>query len=401
MITFSTDHLLRTITNCLLFSTGCDKIKVRGHKCSFRVKLTMRLGFVDHWFVEILGSHNCYIEDGDPPNDMDKMLADYENKSSDGEEGSFSPLMRASPLADTNSMMAVSQNSASFVTSSSSPPQSMLLSQAHCPLNVPLFPESYLMTVARNAAAAVAMSNGNGLARGQPSPLSLSIKHDRSPSDLMIPEIMNGLLPPSIIPRFGVIPSSSSPPTGDNGHSPNTPVTDVMDLSTPKIKEENGPRDLSFCPTTSAPETKYSTGLSRNGHGSVDKTSFFLGGKHLSDHLLNKINKNRSHFSNIPDSSEGSSSGSPKCNFNSIPSSASPKSSLMFPSQKPPTSRYIKGNFRSLKPFQLPHQTAATTDNTTTAYPGASSPSADVKVKTEVTENEEVHIEDNIDKVED
>ncbi|RUS72415.1 hypothetical protein EGW08_019820, partial [Elysia chlorotica] len=40
---------------------GCDKVKVRGHKCSFRVKLTMRLGFVDHWFVEIMGSHNCYI----------------------------------------------------------------------------------------------------------------------------------------------------------------------------------------------------------------------------------------------------------------------------------------------------------------------------------------------------
>ena len=39
-------------------------MKVRGHKCSFRVKLTMRLGFVDHWFVEILGSHNSFMDVG-------------------------------------------------------------------------------------------------------------------------------------------------------------------------------------------------------------------------------------------------------------------------------------------------------------------------------------------------
>lgn len=40
--------------------TGCDKTKMRGHKCSYRVKLTMRLGYVNHWFVEVLGSHDQF-----------------------------------------------------------------------------------------------------------------------------------------------------------------------------------------------------------------------------------------------------------------------------------------------------------------------------------------------------
>ena len=39
---------------------GCDKTKMRGHKCSYRVKLTMRLGYVNYWFVEVLGSHDQF-----------------------------------------------------------------------------------------------------------------------------------------------------------------------------------------------------------------------------------------------------------------------------------------------------------------------------------------------------
>ncbi|KAH3818492.1 hypothetical protein DPMN_120213 [Dreissena polymorpha] len=31
---------------------------MRGHRCSYRIKLTQRLGFVNHWFVEELGSHD-------------------------------------------------------------------------------------------------------------------------------------------------------------------------------------------------------------------------------------------------------------------------------------------------------------------------------------------------------
>lgn len=30
---------------------------MRGHKCSYRIKLTMRLGYVNYWFVEVLGDH--------------------------------------------------------------------------------------------------------------------------------------------------------------------------------------------------------------------------------------------------------------------------------------------------------------------------------------------------------
>ncbi|XP_052820835.1 uncharacterized protein LOC128246600 isoform X3 [Mya arenaria] len=37
---------------------GCDKTKMRGHRCSYRIKLTQRLGFVNFWFVEELGSHD-------------------------------------------------------------------------------------------------------------------------------------------------------------------------------------------------------------------------------------------------------------------------------------------------------------------------------------------------------
>ncbi|XP_052820195.1 uncharacterized protein LOC128246025 [Mya arenaria] len=37
---------------------GCDKTKMRGHRCSYRIKLTQMLGFVNFWFVEELGSHD-------------------------------------------------------------------------------------------------------------------------------------------------------------------------------------------------------------------------------------------------------------------------------------------------------------------------------------------------------
>ncbi|XP_021366601.1 uncharacterized protein LOC110458937 isoform X4 [Mizuhopecten yessoensis] len=39
---------------------GCEKTKMRGHKCSYRVKLTMRLGYVNFWFVEVLGDHEQF-----------------------------------------------------------------------------------------------------------------------------------------------------------------------------------------------------------------------------------------------------------------------------------------------------------------------------------------------------
>ncbi|CAL1543678.1 unnamed protein product [Lymnaea stagnalis] len=392
--------------------SGCDKIKVRGHKCSFRVKLTMRLGFVDHWFVEILGSHNCYIDDGDPPNDMDKMLADYEAKFSDSEDSYFSNSQRASPLADATTMLAVSQNGASFLSSNSSPPthSSILLGQAHCPLNVPMFPESYLMTVARNAA--VAMTNGNGLARGQPSPLSISIKQERSLTDIMLPEIMNGLLPPpSVIPRFGAIPaSSSSPPTGDNGHSPNTPISDVMDLSTPKIKIEDSPRDLTVGSATSklVPSLKSSNFCSSSGYNNMT-ASLSNEKNHNDTSYLNKINKstaNRSTCSNnIPYSPATPSSGSPKCIFNSIPSSTqlrfTSSAPVVFPAHSASistTSRYLKGNFRSLKPFQIPQHAAALEDSPTSIC--AEDSLSEVGTNTEDIENDsgEISEEGELDK---
>ncbi|KAH9504417.1 tRNA pseudouridine synthase 3 [Bulinus truncatus] len=338
--------------------SGCDKIKVRGHKCSFRVKLTMRLGFVDHWFVEILGSHNCYIDD-DPPNDMEKMLAAYDTKITEGDYGDLSLSQRASPLADTESMLSVTHTGAGFFSSPSTP---VLLTPAHCPLNVPLFPESYMMTIARNAAAAVAMTNGNGLARGQPSPLSLSLKQDRLPSDIVAPEIMNGLLPPSAIPRLGAIPmiSSSSPSPGDNGHSPNTPISGVMDLSTPRIKEESIPRDLSVGTGLFKSWSNHPTaGLNATSMA----TASLNGTKHEASQAayLNDIKKSKRSYSHIPESQEtSSSSGSPKCSFNSAPSIPPrlPSTSMLFSLHSQSTSsmagQYLKSIYRNLKPNNIP-----------------------------------------------
>ncbi|GFO26242.1 tRNA pseudouridine synthase [Plakobranchus ocellatus] len=315
---------------------GCDKVKVRGHKCSFRVKLTMRLGFVDHWFVEIMGSHNCYImtereargkggglslEASPPPSDVDKMLADYEFKSSDGEDSNLaerqsqdSPSVDGSPLMmdplSNPAMAAMSQDgminllqplsldskkylpaahtlpssaslpvtttpllglSGSPLTSSS---PSMHISPAHCPLNMPLLSESYLMAMARNAAAAVAMSECGVV---PPSPTSASpllsvpsppkrnsrVSSSSSPSSL--PSVPNGVglggggafpssffPPPSmIIPQFTFIPPL--PLAEDVKQNQFSHMDDsVMDLSTPKAtKPEEAvdaglPQDLSY-----------------------------------------------------------------------------------------------------------------------------------------------------------
>ncbi|KAK3588349.1 hypothetical protein CHS0354_040106 [Potamilus streckersoni] len=64
---------------------GCDKSKMRGHRCSYRIKLTMRLGFVNYWFVEVLGDHDqiqsldtsnsiSLIETNSPPSSQELPL---------------------------------------------------------------------------------------------------------------------------------------------------------------------------------------------------------------------------------------------------------------------------------------------------------------------------------------
>lgn len=317
----------------------------------------MRLGFVDHWFVEILGSHNSYIEDGEPPSDVEKMLVDYESKSSDGEDGSLNSSRRTSPVADASAVFSAGHNVASFLPPSSSPSthSSVLLAPAHCPLNVPLFPESYLMTVARSAAAAVAMTNGNSQVNGQPSPLSLSMKHDRSP-DMIVPEIMNGLLPPSVIPGFGFITSSSiSPTAGDKGCSPDTPLTDVIDLSTPRIKKEDSPRDLS---RISELVYKNSSAVSLDGHDKNNISIPFVNerSKKASNiGLGTSCTQINSILNNIPDSANILPSESPKSAFSSIPTAAQ-KLLLSTRTSQSLNNRYLKSGFRNLKPFQISHR---------------------------------------------
>ncbi|CAG5125894.1 unnamed protein product, partial [Candidula unifasciata] len=349
--------------------SGCDKIKVRGHKCSFRVKLTMRLGFVDHWFVEILGSHNCYIEDGETPNDVDRMLADYETKSSDGEDSSICSSQRESPLVDAAAALAANQNVTSFFPPNSShhTSPSVLLASAHCPLNVPLFPESYLMTVARNAAAAIAMSNGTSHTRCQPSPLSLSMKHERSP-DMVVHETMNGLLHPSVFRMLPPSTSSTSPPTGDNGCSPHTPTTDAIDLSTPKIKKEEGAQDLKRSSSSSPAEAAFRHSLSpflNHSHSLSSRSRVNIPACHESDKSSSNghgqsTNQKNIPGENIPDSFNALSSASPKSVLNSIPATQRFSSSLILPSPNSPSisknHRYLKGGFRNLKPYVVPNQ---------------------------------------------
>ena len=320
-----------------LFLSGCDKVKVRGHKCSFRVKLTMRLGFVDHWFVEIMGSHNCYIvsdreaggggavglESSPPPSDMDKMLADYELKSSDGEDSDpIGGLSQGIPSAESSPLMADSMagmtqagvinllqngivDSRKFLPATPTPPPTdmssssslvppanlptsslssssfpMLLSPAHCPLGIPLFSDSYLEAMARNAAAAVAMSECRVI---PPSPVSVSplsspLKKD---TGIVTPSaaLPNGLgligadtggaaitgsflpPPPMILPRFGFLPPL---PLADGKQNLHIPMEDkVMDLSTPKQSKQAEAVDSGVPQDLSAKKNS-----STNGHSS-------------------------------------------------------------------------------------------------------------------------------------
>lgn len=260
---------------------GCDKIKVRGHKCSFRVKLTMRLGFVDCWFVEILGNHNYYMEDG-TPSDVASMMADYEVKSSDGEDNSS---VRSSPLVLTDSIVPQISPAAignpnglsltpTFPVSSPSPhphANTMMLAPAHCPLNVPVFPESYLMTMARHAAANVGLANGFGGGNVMKSPAispynSLALKRDNCRlGSMVMNDMINGRFPQSpIISPFGLFPPSPmlsttrpsslsphyyqparanqrSPANSSHSrrHSPDPCSDDVIDLSTSSVVNAN------------------------------------------------------------------------------------------------------------------------------------------------------------------
>ncbi|CAI9741177.1 pseudouridine(38 39) synthase-like [Octopus vulgaris] len=68
----------------------CSKTKVRGHKCNYRVKMTMRLGHVNSWFVEVTGDHsgaffryeNMLLQKPSARSSQKKMRASLTNPSS-------------------------------------------------------------------------------------------------------------------------------------------------------------------------------------------------------------------------------------------------------------------------------------------------------------------------------
>ncbi|KAL8572427.1 hypothetical protein ACOMHN_000574 [Nucella lapillus] len=166
----------------------CDKAKVRGHKCSFRVKLTMRLGFVDHWFVEILGSHNAFPDPGEPPLATPSPSAAAKTEPSDcspnGDSGGSamsddahhgsSPMPEVAALLRQNG--ACSAGVAALCQQYRGSPPVLYLSTAS-PLNIPVFPEPFSIGAQhRHRHAAVAAATAVMHSQPQLSSLDLSCK---------------------------------------------------------------------------------------------------------------------------------------------------------------------------------------------------------------------------------
>lgn len=86
------------------FILDCSKTKVRGHKCNYRVKMTMRLGHVNSWFVEVTGDHSgayfryedMLLQKGAPRTSQKKMRATLTDPSS------FSLLNHLTPSQEQN-----------------------------------------------------------------------------------------------------------------------------------------------------------------------------------------------------------------------------------------------------------------------------------------------------------
>ncbi|PVD36686.1 hypothetical protein C0Q70_03672 [Pomacea canaliculata] len=180
--------------------SDCEKAKVRGHKCSFRVKLTMRLGFVDHWFVEVLGSHNSFKDEANSPatstisDGKQTEAADYSANALDNASASPSSetsddllLQRDSPVSEVASLLR--QNGASAAAAAaaalceqfrSSPPILYLSPASH--LNIPVFPEPFSISAQHHRRhqhhQAVAAAAVLGTSQPQVSSLDLRIKPD-------------------------------------------------------------------------------------------------------------------------------------------------------------------------------------------------------------------------------
>ena len=308
----------------------------------------MRLGFVDCWFVEILGSHNSYIDDGEAPSDVTKMMADYDIKSSDGEDSNISNLSNSRTSPQTTEKFIPMPTTPNFLRPENGafpfqPPSTAasMLASGQYPLNIPMFPESYLMTVARNAAAVAAMnsSQSNPL-----SPLGLnSLKRGQSPSDVIMPEIMNGYLPSPIIPRFGLMPNSvpTTPIMLDNGHHHlNSSSTSAIDLSTPKMSpkafESDDPQDLSMNSSRSSPKSnvtsKFGNDSANNIYSSRPPFPF------ASDIKLNPVDYMRSTNRHISEKQRLEVKTSPNLNSHNIMnSSLSVRTQPLFPKSPTPT----------------------------------------------------------------
>lgn len=151
----------------------------------------MRLGFVDHWFVEILGSHNSFKESGDSP--VTTPSRSGKNKATEPTDYSFSgdsslsPAtsddihQRDSPMPEVATLLR--QNGASAAAAAaiceqyrSSPP--VLYLSTASPLNIPVFPEPFSISAQHRPRQAAATAASIMHPQPQLSSLDLSCKSE-------------------------------------------------------------------------------------------------------------------------------------------------------------------------------------------------------------------------------
>ena len=153
----------------------------------------MRLGFVDHWFVEILGSHNAFKDTGDSPVASSSGGArgnkrEPTSQSPSGDSSLSSPTsedaqQRSSPMPEVAALLR--QNGASAAAAAalceqyrSSPP--VLYLSTASPLNIPVFPEPFSISAQHRHRQAVAAATAGAVLHSQPqlSSLDLSCKSE-------------------------------------------------------------------------------------------------------------------------------------------------------------------------------------------------------------------------------
>ncbi|XP_046362072.1 tRNA pseudouridine(38/39) synthase-like [Haliotis cracherodii] len=152
---------------------GCEKHKVRGHKCSFRVKLTMRLGFADFWFVEVLGNHSNFTDEPDPTaTDVKRMVSEYE-----GYTQTVVPVITSNHASEEKKLVSsVGKRGAISIPEVYCNSPSLTVTSHH--LNIPVFPETYSLNSVNHVQSPAQSTPTSQDGNTQLSPLTMAIKQE-------------------------------------------------------------------------------------------------------------------------------------------------------------------------------------------------------------------------------